>query len=506
MGGTREGIDRAVATAFLTACPDAFMAVDASFRLIAWNPAAERLFGWSAEEVIGGHPPHLTDEQEARLRAAMWDPDATAARGIEHRLHRDGRRIAVVPERETVLTDDDGRVVGWGRFVRAAGVDELRLSLRNDLSLRLSEATRAEEVRSVVAAALEQLLGVRRAVVVRGAAASSPVRAGIGMTHEESAAVALDAGALREAASGRVVRSALPADADGPQGVLLLPMGPRADGWVLALLHPAAEPPPEDAVVLAVALAGEVWAAFHRVDLVAALEEKIAALESVDELRADHIAGVCHDLRAPLAAMRAFVTTMRRVEDRSTAEERRELLDIMERQVGRFSGLVDDMLLGARLDAGQLVPDERSAVDLGACARLVAESLSTSHRARLVLDDAGGGTVCGDRRQLERVVQNLIDNALTHTPAGTAVTVRIRRLAARGVLEVHDDGPGISDERRRALFTRYGASGAGSIGLGLYTTKGIVDVHGGTIDVRSAPGEGTTFAVRLPLADERRAP
>jgi two-component system, OmpR family, phosphate regulon sensor histidine kinase PhoR len=229
----------------------------------------------------------------------------------------------------------------------------------------------------------------------------------------------------------------------------------------------------------------------------------VRRLEELDQLKADYVAGITHDLRSPLTALLGFVRTLRRMDTEASAAERREYLEIMERQANRLAGLVEDMLVGARLDAGRLEPDELVHVDLIALAREVVDALAPPHRQSVTVTGETGD-VCGDRRQLERVLQNLIDNALVHGPSGSTVEVDVACEGRDVVVRVRDAGPGVPVELMGRLFARYARAGrgrAGSTGLGLYIVRGIVEAHGGRVGVDSTPGEGSTFEVRLPAMD-----
>jgi signal transduction histidine kinase len=130
--------------------------------------------------------------------------------------------------------------------------------------------------------------------------------------------------------------------------------------------------------------------------------------------------------------------------------------------------------------------------------------------ARGGLDDAESGVVvAGDEPRLRQVLTNLVDNALAHTPAGTPVTVRLSRTTLDGhrwaVLEVSDEGPGLTPEQSERVFERFyrtdtaRSRAKGGTGLGLSIVAAITAAHGGTVQVDSRPGEGTTFRVLLPL-------
>lgn len=183
--------------------------------------------------------------------------------------------------------------------------------------------------------------------------------------------------------------------------------------------------------------------------------------------------------------------------------------------------LVEDLLLLARLD------QERPLVLAPVELRILANDAVAAARAvdpdrQIVLDLAGNGRpilVLGDEPRLRQVISNLVTNAITHTPAGTPVTVRLSADQKAAVLEVVDTGPGISPEQTERVFQRFYRvdkartrqaatrgdqaqvarhSGAG---LGLAIVAALVGAHQGTVDVDSVPGHGATFRVRLPLLE-----
>ncbi len=129
----------------------------------------------------------------------------------------------------------------------------------------------------------------------------------------------------------------------------------------------------------------------------------------------------------------------------------------------------------------------------------------------ITADVAEGVTVDGDEDRLRQVVGNLVGNALVHTPAGTPVSVHVHNGGALAVVEVHDDGPGMTPDVAERAFERFsradasrsrdsGGSGAGGSGLGLAIVRAIVVAHGGEVVLQSAPGAGTTVRVELPRA------
>jgi two-component system OmpR family sensor kinase len=171
--------------------------------------------------------------------------------------------------------------------------------------------------------------------------------------------------------------------------------------------------------------------------------------------------------------------------------------------------LVEDLLLLARLDQQRALEQER--VDLAALAHEAATDFAAiaPHRPFTTTWD-GEAIVLGDRVRLRQVIDNLLTNARTHTPAETPVHLEVRRDGDFAELIVADKGPGIPPAAQERVFERFwrgdpGRSRArGGTGLGLSIVASIVAAHGGTVDLTSAPGEGTTFTVRLPLAPQAR--
>ncbi|MFJ6390199.1 sensor histidine kinase [Streptomyces sp. NPDC091972] len=218
--------------------------------------------------------------------------------------------------------------------------------------------------------------------------------------------------------------------------------------------------------------------------------ETLAALETSVERQRRFVADASHELRSPIASLRTQL---------EVAAAHPELLDLdgaVEDTV-RLQRLAADLLLLARLDAGERVTDAR--IELGALVReRAAGRAGVTVRADAV-------EVTGSRGQLERVLDNLLDNARRHARSEVAVTVR-RDGDRRAVVEVADDGDGVPPEDRERIFERFvrldeaRARDDGGAGLGLAIARDVAARHGGTLTVRDAPAGGALFELRLPLA------
>ncbi len=222
------------------------------------------------------------------------------------------------------------------------------------------------------------------------------------------------------------------------------------------------------------------------------------------------VADASHELRTPIAATAAYAELFERGARDRPADLERAMAGIRS-ETERMAGLVDDLLVLARLDEGR--PLAHDPVDL---ARVVLDAVdaATTLDAEHPVDVRVTGTavVTGDEGRLRQVVDNLLANVRTHTPPGTRCTVTVRRDADDAVLEVADDGPGMSaEDTARALdrFHRADASRArssGGAGLGLSIVAAIATAHHGTVHIESEPGRGTTVLVRLPTGPGRDVP
>ena len=241
-------------------------------------------------------------------------------------------------------------------------------------------------------------------------------------------------------------------------------------------------------------------------DMAAQLQAADQKQRELDRLRRDLIAWVSHDLQTPLASVRAIVEALAdgMVEDPDTAQR---YLRTAQRDVESLSALIDDLFQMAQLDAGGLQLD-LTPTDVGDLVSDTLESFTPVAQARgVTLTGAGrkAGVANLDARRIGRVLANLVGNALTHTPAGGQVTIAAHRSAQMLELVVADTGAGIAPEDLPNVFDRFyrgeraRSRASGGAGLGLAIARGLVEAHGGRIEVVSTLGGGTTFTVHLPI-------
>jgi two-component system OmpR family sensor kinase len=252
----------------------------------------------------------------------------------------------------------------------------------------------------------------------------------------------------------------------------------------------------------------------HRM-AVAVNEAFDAQQQAEDRLRA-FVADASHELRTPLTTATGWIELY--LQGGLTDEDRRD--QAMERalaQLGKMRVLIDELALLARLDRDR--PLDLDPIDLTALTtEVVDDARVINPDRRFSLHAAGPATVLGDAPKLQQVVQNLLGNAVQHTPPGTPVEVTVRPatpdLSTTGTgvhtLLVTDHGPGIPREDQEHVFTRFWRGDAsrnrhtGGAGLGLAIVSSIVSAHGGTSEVISRLGQGTTIRVRLPAGSPQR--
>ena len=238
--------------------------------------------------------------------------------------------------------------------------------------------------------------------------------------------------------------------------------------------------------------------------LAGTFDEMIGRLEQAFHEQRRLAADVSHELRSPLAIVEAQVSlALRRAR---AAGDYRAALENVQEEVDHMSAMVNQLLLLARADAGE-EPVAREEIDLAAQVRAVVElvePLAADKGLTLRMEARETILVNGDAGRLRQLLLNLLTNAFAHTPAGGIVTVTLAAEDERAVLTVGDNGEGIAADDLPHIFERFYRADrarrrdAGNSGLGLSIVSWIVEAHGGTIDVASAPGQGTTFTVGLP--------
>jgi two-component system phosphate regulon sensor histidine kinase PhoR len=234
----------------------------------------------------------------------------------------------------------------------------------------------------------------------------------------------------------------------------------------------------------------------------------VTEVRRLETVRKDFVANVSHELRTPIAAVMSAAETLRTAA-RTDPAAAGSFVDMIERNANRLGDLVQDLLELSRIEAKEF----RLATDTFDLAEVVARTLgfyeerAVGKRMRMTtVLPPNLLAVRGDAAALERVLSNLIDNAVKYCPEGTAIIVAAEDLGGRIRVTVSDDGPGIEAQHLPRLFERFyrcdpGRSRAmGGTGLGLSIVKHLVEAMGGTVQVESTPGRGARFSFTVPTA------
>ncbi len=233
------------------------------------------------------------------------------------------------------------------------------------------------------------------------------------------------------------------------------------------------------------------------------IEEAFDERRRSEEKLRRFLADASHELRTPLTSIRGYAELFRRGAKDDPADLEMAMRRI-EDESRRMGVMVDELLRLARM--GEVREPERAPVDLAALVVDAASDAGVEEPARAITVEAPEAlVVTGDETQLRQVVANLVGNALRHTPPATPVALRLRASGGWAELEVADEGPGMTPEDAARVFEPFyradksRARQTGGTGLGLAIVAAIVEEHGGTVAVDTAPGAGATFRVRLPI-------
>lgn len=240
-------------------------------------------------------------------------------------------------------------------------------------------------------------------------------------------------------------------------------------------------------------------------------DKAAAPLKDLERMRTDLLSIIAHELRTPITVMRTLTGLLLDPASDPSDEQRRTMLETMERNADRMQHVIDEILDLARYRSGsiglQLRPFDAVDVAESAVATITPLAEQREQSVRLIAPRRSGPRVFGDRPRLDRALLNLVANAQRFAPDGGHITIRLTA-PADGTIRwsVTDDGPGISAEDQARLFERFFVGRRApshpdeGVGLGLPRALAIAQAHGGTIEVRSRLGRGSTFTLLVPAA------
>ena len=492
---------------------EAVIATDVAGTIIYWNSAAERLYGWTAQEAVGQPVFALTPTPQSVEEATLIFADLAAGRSWSGEFevrHRDGHSFPV-------------RVTDTPVF-DAEGTLQAVIGISTDITERKRAEQTVRHLSAIVESSSDAIIGKTMGGTIIswnggaerlfGYAASEVTGHHIRLLASDRAAEDEMGDLMRRVASGQLVQGleVVRRHKDGTLVDISLSMSPMYDhegsvsGFSTIDRDDSARKQVEHALK-------------HEADLVASrlVEEAKASegLRELDRLKDELVANVSHELRTPLACMLGYLELLQGEAAGPLTARQRTWAEAVGRNGHRLLVLVDNLLAVSAIDAGKLQPDSLP-VDLrnviSAARRTMQPSIDgRGLTTRFHLPDAPV-IVHGDAAQLEQVVCNLVSNALKFTEDGGTVECALVIEGSQATLTVSDDGIGIPESEQAGLFTRFFRSTTATdraiqgTGLGLNIARSIVLGHGGSISVVSAPGRGTEVTVDLPMAGAHAPP
>jgi len=280
--------------------------------------------------------------------------------------------------------------------------------------------------------------------------------------------------------------------------------GARSIG-MLSLVRREVDAFSEEEIELAGLLGRLVASAVQNIRAYGAERKTVEELRRLSALRADFVSLVSHELRTPMAAVIGAARTLQQRWRELSPEHRESFLDLIAGETNRLADLIGDMLDTSRIEAGTF-SFRFAEVDL---AGLVTDAVATAQvsqdEVQLRADVRPPlPEIRGDGERLRQVLTNLIDNAIKYSPAGAEVEVLAYQEDGVVRIDVRDSGPGIAKDDQKLIFEKFGrVTGSGATrpgtGLGLFIARSIAEAHGGALEVESAPDQGSTFTLELPV-------
>ena len=476
--------------AIVASSEDAIISKTLDGTIRTWNAAAERMFGYTADEAIGRHitlliPPERHHEEDyviAQVKAGV---------GVRHyetvRCRKDGSRIQVSLSVSPVRSPD-GTIVGASKIAR-------------DITNAKRIEREALQLAAIVSSSDDAIL--------------SKDLNGIIQTWNRGAEKIF--GYTAEETIGRSIRMLIPEDRWGEEIEVLARV--RAG---LSVEHFETVRLRKDGTTVNVSLTvspvrtanGEIIGASKIARDITEQRRLRAEAEDASRQKDEFLAVLSHELRTPLNTVLGYARMLKRDDERLTGPLRARALDALERNADTLTRLVHDVLDTSRIVTGKLrLTLKDCAVD-----RLISDAIDTvaptadAKEITITHTVTRGLAVRGDRDRLQQVLWNLLSNAIKFTSPGGNIGIRAEQHGGTVVIEISDTGIGIAAEHLPFVFQRFWQAHTGAsreysgLGIGLALTRHLVELHGGTITVQSEGlGHGTKFSVVLPAAADKQA-
>jgi PAS domain S-box-containing protein len=517
----REESERARMAAIVEASADAIYSYSLDGQVNSWNPSAERLYGYTAEEMVGAKitriaPPDGPDDASSIIERIR------EGERLEHyettRVAKGGRTVEVALTVSPVR-DETGRIV-------EAAVTARDISQQK----RIETYRRSQyEATRLLAESPEPVAEIPRLLAILGQGAGWPCGA---LWYRDGADRRFRCAAVWEnpatGSSTCPFEEGEPFDleATAPEGVSWLRLDSGSDDVSVPGCDRARAAGMRTALWVPVTIDGIVLGAVELMtrrslerqeeliattsavsSLLTELMRRRHAESEAERLKDEFFGMVSHEMRTPLTSIIGYTELLGEFEAERLSDQGRGFLEVIERNARREMRLVGDLLALVRIEGGSFTI-EPEPTDFAQVAREAADAAAPraeQGRVKLTATLDPVPTSLADPHRLGQVVDNLLSNAIKFTPEDGTVDLRLTRAGDTAVLEVEDTGIGIPADEQEKLFDRlYRASSATErhiqgLGLGLTITKAIVEAHGGTISVASEENVGTTFRVELPL-------
>ncbi|MDX1658290.1 MAG: PAS domain S-box protein [Nitriliruptorales bacterium] len=476
--------------AIVAAADVAIIGCDPGGRIETWNPSAEGLYGWSADEARGRRFAALVEPEDETTGVRL--PEGPHQRYETRHCRKDGSKVDVAVTISPIVSETgmSGSAV-LVRDVTERKQQRRELEAREERFRRLAERARGAVYRIRFVPELELEYANPRLAEITG------------FPLEEL-----------HADPELIYRRVHPDDRDklsrhqgqpAGDGVVRFRFQHRSGEWIWLEDHRS----PEIQAGRIVADQGIAFDVTRREEVERARERTLAhERETARQLRRTMAAqeaflrSISHELRTPLTSVLGLAGTLEAHMDRLPAEKARDLTQRLTHNARRLRGLLDDLLDVDRLSRGALQLDLHDNVNVARLCAAVVEEIDAPHHT---IDLQVGETkLTLDRPKIERVIDNLIRNAVKHTPPGSTVTVRLEISDDDLRLEVEDDGPGVPEEIADEMFEpfRQGpeaekAANPGT-GVGLSLVRAFVSLHGGEVWYEDREPQGARFCIRLP--------
>jgi PAS domain S-box-containing protein len=471
---------------------DPIIAKDLDGRIISWNPAAVRMFGYTEDEALGERIQMLIPDEHRGEDQAVMDRILNGA-SVEHyetqRVSKDGRVIDVSLT-VSPLRDEHGEVIGASKIMRDITSSRAARRMQEHFAAIVESTDDAMITKDPTGHVTSWNAAAQR---IFGYSAEEMIGQPITKLFPPEL-IGSERDILSEVLSGRKV--------DHYETVRLASDGRRVD--VSLTVSPLRDEQGEivgaSKVARDISERKRIEANERRAAELARMNEE---LEAADRMKDQFLAMANHELRTPLTSISGFTRTLIDLDEQLSRSQQREFLDIIAQQSDRLTRLVDDMLTLSRIELGraEVRSEEFDAVES------VRAALRAADRANVAVKvtEAEPIVACADAHQFEQMLLNYVDNALKYG-AGSPDCVEVQGDSTSVLVSVADEGPGVPAEFRPALFQRFSRnpehelSRVPGVGLGLSIVRGLARAQGGDAWYEDNEPRGSRFMLRVPRA------